>query len=153
MKVCIGGTFNVLHDGHKLLIQRAIEKSGKNGSVFIGISTGELLKKKDDVKSFEGRKKTLEKYISKTGHGTKFIIKPIMDKYGPSITGDFDAIVVSPETDKTAEEINKIRKQKGKKPLEIIQIPFVLAEDGIPISSTRIKNNEIDSKGTVIERG
>ncbi|GAG01837.1 unnamed protein product, partial [marine sediment metagenome] len=35
---------------------------------------------------------------------------------------------------------------------EIIQIPFVLAKDGIPISSTRIKNKEVDSEGTIIER-
>jgi len=147
MKVCIGGTFNILHDGHKLLIQKAIEQSEKNGSVFIGISTGDLLKGKTYVKSFEERKKIIEKYIIEIGYTTEIIIQPITDKYGPSTTGDFDAIIVSPETYKTSEEINKIRKQNGKKTLEIVQIPFVLAKDGVPISSTRIKNKEIDING------
>ena len=150
MKVCIGGTFNILHKGHRTLIKKAIDLSGKNGFIFIGISTGNLLKKKNNVKSFEERKKTLEKYITETGYTTELIIQPITDKYGPSVEGDFDAIIVSPETYKTAEEINKKRKQKRKKPLEIIQIPFVLAKDGIPISSTRIKNKEIDSKGNIL---
>ena len=150
MKVCIGGTFNILHKGHRTLIKKAIDLSGKNGFVFIGISKGNLLKKKNKVKSFEERKKTLEKYITERGYTTELIIQPITDKYGPSVEGDFDAIIVSPETYNVTEEINKKRKQKREKPLEIIQIPFVLAKDGIPISSTRIKNKEIDSKGNIL---
>ena len=43
MKVCIGGTFNPLHKGHKLLIDKAFEVAGKQGSVFIGITTGEIV--------------------------------------------------------------------------------------------------------------
>ena len=152
MKVCIGGTFNILHKGHKLLIQKAFELSGKNGLVFIGILTGDLLKKKNDIKSFEERKKIIEQYIIETKYTTHVTIQPIKDKYGPSIDGDFDAIVVSPETYKTAEEINKIRKQNGRKPLEIVQIPFVLAKDSAPVSSTRIMNKEIDADGHVLQR-
>ena len=150
MMVCIGGTFNILHKGHKLLIRKAFELSGENGSVFIGVSTGDLLKEKNDVKSFEERKKTLEEYITKIGYRTELMIQPIRDKYGPSIEGDFDVIVVSPETYKTAEEINKIRKRNGLKLLEIVQISFVLAEDGFPINSTRIMNKEIDISGNIL---
>ena len=120
--------------------------------VFIGISTGDLLKKKNDVKSFEEREKIIEQYIIETKYTTHVTIQPIKDKYVPSIDGDFDAIVVSPETYKTAEEINKIRKQNGKKPLKIVQIPFVLAKDGKPVSSTRIKNKEININGHVLQR-
>ena len=152
MKVCIGGTFNILHKGHKLLIKKAFEISRENGFVFIGISTGNLLKEKKDVKTYTERKKNIEKYITKSEFVNPVKIQPIKDKYGSSVEGDFDAIIVSSETYNVAEEINKKRKQKRKKPLEIIQIPFVLAKDGIPISSTRIKNNEIDPEGTVIER-
>ena len=94
MKVCIGGTFNILHNGHKLLIQKALEY----GSVFIGISTGDLLKNKKNVKHFQERKKNIEKYINELGITTEVAIQPIEDKYGPSTTGKFDAIVVSSET-------------------------------------------------------
>ncbi len=152
MKVCIGGTFNQLHKGHKLLINKAFETAGKQGQVFIGITTGELIDKKRDVKSFEEREKTVEKYLSKEKLTGRYLIKPIYNKYGPSLDEDFDAIIISPETRPTAEEINKIRKQKGKKPLQIIQIPFVLADDNIPISSSRIRNKEIDEEGKTPKR-
>ena len=152
MKVCIGGTFNHLHKGHKLLINKAFETAGKQGQVFIGITTGELTDEKRDVKSFEERKKTVEEYISKEKITVRYLIKPICNKYGPSLDEDFDAIIISPETRPTAEEINKILKQKGKKPLQIIQIPFVLADDNIPISSSRIGNKEIDKDGRILKR-
>lgn len=150
MNVCLGGTFNILHKGHKLLIKKAFECSGENGSVYIGLSTGDLLKYKNKVKSFEERKKNLEKYITESGFTTKFNIQPIKDKFGPSIEGDFDLIIVSPETYPNAKEINKKRKQNGKKSLEIVQIHYVLAEDGLPISSTRINNKEIDEEGHLL---
>ena len=151
MKVCIGGTFDILHRGHKLLINKAFEIAGKFGYVFIGITTGEMINKKGDGKCFKEREKTVEEYISKKKLSGHYLIKPIYDKYGPSLKEDFDAIIVSPETRPTAKEINKIRRQNSKKPLQIIQIPFVLADDNISISSSRIKNKKIDEEGRILK--
>ena len=152
MKVCIGGTFNILHSGHKLLIDKAFETAGTKDSVFIGVTSKDLTGKKKNVKSLKERKKALEQYLSKKGFLNRAIIKPIKDKYGPSIDEEFDAIVISPETIKTAEEINHKRSKKGKKPLKIVQIPFLLANDGIPISSSRINNKEIDTNGRILKK-
>ncbi|MDH7517878.1 MAG: pantetheine-phosphate adenylyltransferase [Candidatus Thermoplasmatota archaeon] len=152
MKVCIGGTFNPLHRGHKTLIKKALETAGKKGLVFIGITSGDITKTKGEIKNFDQRKQNIEKYLIQEKISNKVKIEPIYDRFGPSIKGDFDAIVVSTETKKTAEEINKKRKKLGKKPLEIIEIPLVLAEDGKPISSTRIRNKEIDENGKLIRR-
>lgn len=151
MKVCIGGTFDVLHKGHKLLISKALQTAGKHGLVFIGITTGKIIKEKKDIKAFEHRKKAVTQYLHRKKFSKNVIIKPIEDKYGPSINGDFDVIVVSPETLKTALEINKKRIQNGRDPLEIIQIPLVLAEDDFPISSSRVKKKEIDENGRVLK--
>jgi len=149
MKVCIGGTFDRLHKGHTYLIDKALQTAGEQGFVFIGITKGEMINKKKSVRSFEQRKQTILDYLrEKTSIPVE--IKPITDKYGPSIEGEFDAIVVSPETVKTAEEINNKRRKLGKKPLKIIKIPFILAENGAPISSSRIKNNEINADGKLI---
>ncbi len=80
-----------------------------------------------------------------------FQIAKLDDSYGSTIyEDDFDAIVVSEETEPTAIEINEIRKNKGMKALDIIVISFVYAEDGIPISSTRIRKGEIDTKGHLL---
>lgn len=151
MRICIGGTFSPLHKGHKVLIKKALETAGTEGSVFIGITTGENLVKKRDVKSFKERKKTMEQFLLEERFKGHVRIEPIYDKYGPSVEEDFDAIIVSPETLHAAEEINKKRERLHKKPLEIIQIPFVMAADNQPISSSRIKNREIDENGNILK--
>ena len=150
MKVCIGGTFDMLHKGHKTLINRALEVAGKQGHVFIGITSEEFLRNKKNLKTFNERKKTVLTYVSGEKRVNQVLVKPIKDKYGPSIDGDFDAIVVSPETVEAAKEINQKRREIGKKPLKIIEIPFILAEDGKPVSSSRIKKGEIDIDGKIL---
>jgi pantetheine-phosphate adenylyltransferase len=49
MRVCVGGTFDILHKGHELLIDKAFQTAGKQGSVFIGITTGEIPKTKGNI--------------------------------------------------------------------------------------------------------
>jgi len=71
-------------------------------------------------------------------------------KYGPALDGEYDAIIVSPETIKNAQDLNIKRIKMKKKPLKIVEIPYVLAEDNKPISSTRILNKEIDENGRVL---
>ncbi|MEA2055748.1 MAG: pantetheine-phosphate adenylyltransferase, partial [Candidatus Thermoplasmatota archaeon] len=128
-------------------IDKSLEIAGEKGFVFIGVTNGEFIKAKRTAKSLQERKQTIEKYIRRKNCTCKIEIKPIGDKYGPSVTGDFDAIIVSPETRSVAEEINIKRKGVEKKPLKIFEIPFVLADDNLPISSTRIRNKEINDEG------
>jgi pantetheine-phosphate adenylyltransferase len=150
MKVCIGGTFNILHKGHKTLLNKAFKTAGENGEVFIGVVRGELLKDKKFVKPFNERVDSIENYLHSKGYN-KHTVSPIFDIYGNAVDGDFDAIIVSPGSFKNAEEINKKRASKNKKPLKIIKIPYVLAEDGKPISSTRIYDKFIDKEGRVLK--
>lgn len=141
----------MLHKGHKKLINKAFEIAGKNGFVFIGLATNKMTKRKKIVETIEERQKKLLEYLIKKCFIDRALIKPIADKYGPSIEEDFDAIIVSPETFETAQKINLKRVENRKKPLKIIKIPFVLAEDGKPISSTRISKGEIDKNGHVLK--
>ena len=146
-KVVIGGTFETLHKGHLTLLKRAFEL----GSVFIGLTSDEMAErlKKRKVKNFKERKKELERVIE-----NEFSIKPkivkIEDKFGPTLKKDFDYIVVSPETEKTALLINRKRKKLSKKPIEIVKVNFVLAEDEKPISDSRILKGEIDRQGKLL---
>lgn len=150
MKVCIGGAFDPFHKGHKFLIRKALELAGERGFVFIGITDGEIIKNKRNAASFEERKKAIEQFLAEVKSSRTVTIQPIYDKFGPSVEEDFDAIVVSPETIATAEEINKERKKLQKKPLKVVQISFVLAEDNLPISSTRIQRREINENGRIL---
>jgi pantetheine-phosphate adenylyltransferase len=73
------------------------------------------------------------------------------DRYGSAIDADFDALIVSEETVKVAVEINTLRREKGRKKVDIHQISCVLADDGRWISSTRIYRGEIDVHGHLIQ--
>jgi pantetheine-phosphate adenylyltransferase len=150
MKICVGGTFNTLHKGHKSILIKAFESAGKDGRVFIGLSAGELVKNKKNTKPFEKRKENLEEYLIENGYKKNAIIVPIKNKFGLTLDENFDGIVVSPETEKIANEINKKRILRGKKKLEIIKVPFVLGKDGKTISSTRINKKEIDENGNLL---
>ncbi len=147
VKVCMGGTFETIHKGHRVLLKKAF----KLGEVTIGLTSDEMVKglKDKTIRSFEERKKALETYLNEKSFKNYSIVE-INDRYGPAITENFNAIVVSNETYPTAEEINKIRRQKNKKELGIYNIGMVLAEDYLPISSTRIRKGIIDEEGSLL---
>ncbi len=148
-KVVVGGTFDILHEGHKALLKKSFEL----GVVTIGLTSDILAKtiKKRKVIVFNQRKVELEKFIKKEFKIWPKILK-IEDKFGPTLKYDFDYIVVSPKTYKTALLINKERRERNKKPIEIVKINFVLAEDRKLISSTRILKEEINEKGELVKR-
>ena len=147
MRVCIGGTFNVFHKGHQLLIKTAVNQAGAKGYLFIGIATGELVRSKPHIRPLSIRKKDVESYLSNVQMKPDIKIEPISDIFGPTLKEDFDIIIVSPETRRNAEIINTKRQKNDLKPLNIVEIPFVFAEDGLPIQSSRIINGKIDAAG------
>jgi len=151
MRVCLGGTFYPLHKGHKALLRKAFQVAGSNGSVLIGVTSATMVKKKGIRVSFKKRKQSLERFLSEENIRTQVEIISLSDAYGPALEGDFDAIVVSPETKPTAERINEKRRILRKKPLQIVVVPFVLAEDNQPIRSSRIRRKEIDKNGFVLQ--
>jgi pantetheine-phosphate adenylyltransferase len=115
--------------------------------VTIGLTSDKFIfTKNKKAYPFNIRKQRLIKYLESKNY-TNYEIISIDDEYGPTLSEDFDAIVVSPETRGVAHDINRKRKQSGLKPLKIIEIPFVLAEDNLPISSSRIKKGVIDENG------
>jgi len=144
--VAVGGTFDVLHDGHKALLKKAYML----GDVIIGLVSDEMGRKKAHVvNTYASRKKSVTAYV-KALTGTDPLIVALNDPYGPTLEQRFDYIVVSPDTLPTAKEINAFRSQRGLPPINIICVDFVLAQDGKPISSTRIHKGEIDAHGVLL---
>ena len=102
MKVCVGGTFDIIHNGHVSLLSKAFEIGDE---IYIGISTDELVKKMGkEARKYEERKRDMEKFIKDKNWGKIFKILPLENIYGIAIEENFDAIVVSPETEKRAKE-------------------------------------------------
>ncbi|MCQ2977536.1 MAG: phosphopantetheine adenylyltransferase [archaeon] len=146
-RVAVGGTFDKFHYGHRKLISKAFEIGE---SVEIGVTSNVFASKKGDVDSCDNRMANLNEFL-KTKHNN-YHISRLDDPYGPTINDEnYDAIVVSEETEPNAIKINEIRVSKGMNPLDIVVISFVLANDGVPISSTRIRKGEINRKGQLID--
>ena len=137
-KVAVGGTFDRFHNGHRKLLEEAFLHGEL---VVIGVTSNAFGGKKGNIDSCDKRMGNLNDFLSSKHNN--FQIAKLDDSYGSTI-------VVSEETEPTAIEINEIRKSKGMKALDIIVISFVYAEDGIPISSTRIRKGEIDTKGHLL---
>ncbi len=144
MKVAVGGTFHIIHDGHKRLLTEAFNIGD---FVLIGLTSDDFANSTRDykVKPYDERHQSLLNFVSK--FGKDFEIRKINDHYGPTLNEDFDCIVVSYETKRYAEEINIKRKLKGKKQMIIKNIGRVLGEDLIPITSTRIVKGKINENG------
>jgi pantetheine-phosphate adenylyltransferase len=148
-KVAVGGTFQYFHDGHAKLIEKAFEIA-EDGKVYIGLTSDEMLSKSHSVDNYEKRRNGLLQCIKKMGiSDDRYEITKLNDPYGPSLEEHFDVIIVSPETYPVALKINRIREEKRKNPLKIVYVEYVMADDGIPISSTRIANGEIDRHGNL----
>lgn len=148
--MALGGTFDHFHRGHKRLIRRAFE-TGRY--IVIGITTDELARElgKEELEPFDKRRKAVEDYIKGEFENVRYEILGLNDPYGPILEdSDIIALVVSPETLSRGYEALKIREEKGMKPLDLYIVPFVLAEDGLPISSSRIRKGEIDKNGRLL---
>ena len=152
-QVAMGGTFDVLHRGHRLLLKKAFEV-GKN--VTIGVTSDSFarqLHKPHKVDPFDSRKTELKKLLLNWGVLSRSRIVKLNDRFGPTIaTRRIQAIVVSKRTVKTGYEINRRRRLKGLNPLVIVAIDLIQAQDRRPISSTRIRRGRIDREGRVVGR-
>jgi len=148
-KVVVGGTFDYLHNGHVALISKAFDVGEQ---VSIGICSDEmqhlLMKDSVGIQPVAVRLWRLLNELHNRGLLGRTEINIISDPFGTAATDRaIDAIVVSPETRTRAEEINKVRVTKGFNSMEIVEVPFVLADDGKPISSIKIRYGEMDLQG------
>jgi pantetheine-phosphate adenylyltransferase len=123
--------------------------------VVIGVSSDDFVKKlgKGIKQNFKTRVEKLKNFLNSSFPNRKYEIHPLNDHFGPVIADkNIDAIVVSEETLEKANEANELRKSKGLKPLKIVLVDTVLADDGLSVSSTRIRNKEIDEEGHKIRK-
>lgn len=151
-KVAVAGTFDIIHKGHKKLISMAFEV-GK--FVLIGLTTDEYanqIHKNHPIDDYSERRESLENYLKERNLENRSAIIPLNDPYGPAIDdSSIEGIIVSCESTENANIINNFRGKKGLKSLLIFSIEIELAENGKPISTTRIRKGKIEKNGKLIE--
>ena len=151
-KVVVGGTFDHLRLGHKALLRKAFEVGEY---VYVGLTSDEMVKKKkfsERVLPYERRLKDLITFFEVNKFKNYRIIR-IYNAIGfADEVKSLEAIVVSEETYKGALLINRARKEKGLKPLEIVKIGIIKAQTGNKLSSTLIRAGLIDPFGKMIKK-
>jgi len=149
--VALGGTFEILHKGHRKLLSKALQLGDR---IVIGLTSDEFVarkQKKHAISKYDKRYENLVTFLSNIGMSDRVEIIPLKDPYGPTIDdAKIDGIVTSRETMKRALEINNVRTQKKFEPLRIYVVDFMLAKDGLPISVSRILSGVIDKEGKIL---
>ena len=148
--IAMGGTFDIIHHGHITLLSTAFDISEK---VIIGLTSDEFVQKKgkNPLHKYDERLKNLTSIIFKKFPNSYFEISQLNNDFGPAVfEKEVQALVVSDETKNQGNILNKLRTEGNLSPVEIIVVPMTLAKDGKRISTTRIKNSEIDSDGNLL---
>lgn len=152
--IFVAGTFDGLHAGHLAILTRAFAEGKK---VTIGLTSDEFVRtfkihnSKFIIRSYVTRKKDVQSWLHTKGYFQRATIIPISDPHEPAASmKDLDALIITRENRTTGERINALRQGSTLSPLTLIEVPIVAAQDGKPISSTRLRNGEIDSDGRLV---
>ncbi|KAF9110553.1 hypothetical protein BGX27_006189 [Mortierella sp. AM989] len=145
--VALGGTFDHLHAGHKILLSMTAWIASHR--VVCGVTDDSMLKTKKFKEYMEPLNKRIdavERFLRTFKRGLVYEVVPIHDIYGPTITDDkLQALMVSKETLKGGDAVNEERGKRNLPPLDIEVIDVIsptetrVDEVSLKISSTFIR--------------
>ncbi|MEF8776772.1 MAG: pantetheine-phosphate adenylyltransferase [Haloarculaceae archaeon] len=151
MRVAVAGTFGPIHDGHRALFETALE-FGDDG-VVVALTSDDMAtaSRTRRVPPVADRRAAVRAALDASDRWDRdFEFRTLEGPHDVAGTdADLDALVVSPETMDELPPINDERRDRELDPLLGLVVPFVEAEDGERISSTRLVASEVDEHGVL----
>ncbi|CAL8080884.1 unnamed protein product [Orchesella dallaii] len=146
--VGVGGTFDRIHNAHKVLLTEAVIRCEKD--LNLAVVHDKMTKNKtlgELIEPFETRKEKAVAFCKDLVPHLQISVLPLTDAIGSTATDHFDLLVASAETSAGLELINKMRKDNGLNPAELLTINVLddqskmndMEEDKISSSSQRIR--------------
>uniref|UniRef100_A0A3Q2QK84 Bifunctional coenzyme A synthase n=1 Tax=Fundulus heteroclitus TaxID=8078 RepID=A0A3Q2QK84_FUNHE len=152
--VVVGGTFDRLHGAHKTLL--SVSCLLANRRFVIGVCDQAMLKKKvlkELIEPYSVRVQRLREFLQDTKPSLQVEIVPLEDPFGVSIVDPLlKCIVVSEETRKGGEAVNKKRIEKGLPLLVLHEIQLLKDAHRDEIEEEKISSSSLRSRllGTLL---
>ncbi|KAI9490790.1 hypothetical protein BDB00DRAFT_836151 [Zychaea mexicana] len=131
----VGGTFDHIHAGHKILLTMTALLAKK--SITVGVTDDSMLvskKHRELIASTESRIENVKRFLHVIRRGIEYVVVPISDPYGPTITDPkLQAIVVSKETEKGGDAVNVERAKRDYSQLAL-KIIDVISSDNASVN-------------------
>jgi uncharacterized protein (UPF0218 family)/phosphopantetheine adenylyltransferase len=146
LEVClVGGTFDRFHVGHAHLLANTLAAAEL---AEVWITSDEMARiKSPQIEPFDTRREAVLSWADSHADG-RIKTFELKDSFGPALKRpDCDGIICTPETLSNCNEINVRRLANGLTPLEVIEVPHLLDDEGGVVSSTRIRAGSISRAG------
>ncbi|KAJ2766549.1 hypothetical protein IWQ57_004315, partial [Coemansia nantahalensis] len=125
--VAVGGTFDHLHTGHKILLTATALAATER--VVCGIAVDALLEKKrhrELIEPYRTRELKVLRFLRAVRRDLIVELAPIADRYGPTaVDASIAALVLSQETMPGAEALNTVRAQNNMPPMRMLTIDML----------------------------
>ncbi|PNF36640.1 Bifunctional coenzyme A synthase [Cryptotermes secundus] len=142
--VVLGGTFDRLHAGHKILLSEAVLHCTRK--LTVGITDTSMLKSKllwEMIEPCAVRMCSVEDFLQDVDPGLQYDIVPIYDPFGPTKEDpDMQLIVVSTETYKGGLKVNELRHENNLPALDIHTVNLL---EAIPEHTDEEEEEKISS--------
>jgi cytidyltransferase-like protein len=160
--VCVGGTFDGLHFGHRKLLTLAVSSvMPVTGKLLVGVTVNEMLKKKtfaEHIPSCSERCEGVRQFLYRLAPGmmNRIQVVAIADEFGPPGHADkkhnkFDALVLSHETLQTGYSLNQHRVEHlGLPPLKLLCTRRTEAHGMSSTALRRLRNQQRQATGNVV---
>ncbi|XP_050090438.1 bifunctional coenzyme A synthase [Anopheles aquasalis] len=143
--VVLGGTFDRIHAGHKVLLTQAILMATER--LVVGVTDGAMNRGKklyELILPTEQRIATLEQLLGDIDPTLRYEVVPIVDPFGPTATDpNMDLIVVSTETARGGTKVNELRTKNGLNQLQVHTIELLDDEATIEDKEDKISSSNL----------